>query len=575
MMEFDTPDSERKRIMVNDSRDTNGKSAFGLADAGVEARMVCGIRLMLAVSALPMIWVNPAGLAGFSEYALLPVGGYAIYSAALGVFVILRKHFIVNKRIHWIDLGWYALIVFYTGGVNSIFFLFFFFPILTASFHWGFEEGARIAIAAAALFMAIELFVPDSAELPRLLLCTTFLLAFGYLCAKWGESKVASGRRLALLRDVSRLSNPRFGVDHTITNVLARIRDFFQGSSCILVTRDGDAAVYALRRVGDGNAKTSTLAEKIMAEAAAPLMELSQAKIIAFSRPSRTAVSLFGCADAYDVSKEAWETYDLRPSQKVANLLEAESYVSVPILLKNGEGRIYVTSSRRAFNKADALFLNHVVVQAFPVIENIELLDRIASHAALRERQRFAWDFHDTAIQPYVGLKMGLSALRNKATEDNPLIPELDRLLLMAGQVIGELRDYAGMVKSGAGVTEPVYLLSLRRQATQTREFYGVDITVNAGNGVGISDRLAAEVLQIAREGISNICRHTTARRGAIDIQAANGWLAIRIENESVGAPSQKFMPRSIMERTAALGGNVIVEQDVKSGTCVHVEIPI
>jgi len=574
-MHFVIPESERTRIMVNDRRDKKGASTFSLTDTGVEANMVCGIRLMLAVSVLLMILIDPAGLSGLSDKALLPIAGYVIYSTVLGGFSIRQKKFIVNKPLHWLDLGWYALIVFYTGGVNSLFFLFFFFPILTASFHLGFEEGARIAIAAAALFMAFGLLAPEYDELPRLLLRTTFLLAFGYMCAKWGESKVASGRRLALLRDVSRLSNPRFGVDHTITNVLTRLRDFFQGSSCILVTRDSDSAVYALRKVGAADARTSPLAEKIMAEAAAPLMEFSQAKIIVFSRPSRSAVSLFGCSDAYDVSEEAWETHDRQSGEKVANFLEAESYVSVPILLKNGEGRIYVTSSRHAFSKADALFLNHVVAQAFPVIESIELLDRIASHAALRERQRIAWDFHDTAIQPYVGLKMGLSALRNKAADDNPLVPDLDRLLAMSGQVIGELRNYARMVKSGAGVAESVYLLSLRRQAARTKEFYGVDIAVRAGNEFGISDRLAAEVLQIAREGISNICRHTTARRGAIDIEAANGWLAIRIENESTGAPVQKFMPRSIMERTAALGGNVIVKQDAEEGTCVHVKIPI
>ncbi|QAU33448.1 histidine kinase [Janthinobacterium sp. 17J80-10] len=561
--------------MVNDKLGTHGESAFGLAYADVEARMVCGIRVMLAVSALLMIWIVPGELAGISDYALLPVGSYAIYSVALGLFVILPKHFIATKRIHWIDLGWYASIVFFTGGVNSIFFLFLFFPILTASFQWGFEEGARIAMASTVLFLAFGLLTPAGAELPRLMLRATFLLAFGYLCAKWGESKVASARRLGLLRDVSRLSNPRFGVDHTITNVLTRVRDFFHGSNCILVTRGSDAAVYELRRVGDGEARTSPLAEKIVAEAAAPLMEFSQVKIIMFSRPSRAAVSLFGCSYAYDISKDAWEAHDRLSGEKMANLLETESYVSVPIFLKNGEGRIYVTSSHHAFSKADALFLNHVVAQAFPVIESIELLDRIASHAALRERQRIAWDFHDTAIQPYVGLKMGLSALRNKATLDNPLIHDLDKLLVMAGQVIGELRDYAGMVKSGAGVTEPVYLLSLRRQVAQTKEFYGVDITVSARNDVDISDRLAAEVLQIAREGINNICKHTTARHGAIAIQSANGWLAIRIENENAGPLPANFMPRSIMERTAALGGNVIVKQGVASGTCVQVEIPI
>lgn len=561
--------------MLNEILNSEKESIIRFADASVEARMVCGIRVTLAASGFLMSLIDSNGMGDFAHDGALPIAGYLIYSAMLGIFSILQVQFLASKRIHWLDIGWYALIVFYTGGGNSIFFLFFIFPILIAAFRWGFEEAARVAVASAAIFMALGLLAPETAKLPRLLLQTTFLLAFGYLCAKWGESKVASGKRLALLRDVSRLSNPRFGVDHTITNVLVRIRDFFKGSSCVLVMHDSDAAVYTLRKVGEGDTKTSSIAEKIVAAAAAPLMEFSQAQTIVFSRPSRAAVSLFGLSDAYDLDKAAWHTYDRLSSQKMANLLEAKSYMSVPILLKNGEGRIYVTSSRHAFSKADALFLIQVVAQAFPVIESIELLDRIASSAALRERQRIAWDFHDTAIQPYVGLKMALSALRNKAAADNPLIPDLDRLLVMAGLVIGELRDYARMVKSGAGVAEPAYLLALRRQASQTKEFYGVDIAIKADNDIGISNRLAAEVLQIGREGISNICKHTTARRGTIDIQAANGWLAIRIENENADAPPRRFMPRSIMERTAALGGNVIVMPDAGSATCVQVEIPI
>jgi hypothetical protein len=38
--------------------------------------------------------------------------------------------------------------VYCTGGSNSFFFPFFFFVILTASFQWGFDEGARITLGA-------------------------------------------------------------------------------------------------------------------------------------------------------------------------------------------------------------------------------------------------------------------------------------------------------------------------------------------------------------------------------------------------------------------------------------------
>ncbi|MFC6518982.1 sensor histidine kinase [Undibacterium arcticum] len=219
--------------------------------------------------------------------------------------------------------------------------------------------------------------------------------------------------------------------------------------------------------------------------------------------------------------------------------------------------------------------MSHITAQAFPVIENIELLDRLASGAAVRERRKIARDLHDTTIQPYIGLKHGLSAVRNKAAADNPLIEDLDKLTAMATQVVGELRRYAGTFKNGLGLSEPVFLVALRRQAAHVREFYGIDIAVSMEGELDMCDRLAAEVFQVVSEGMSNIRKHTSARRGFVKLKCANGWLNIQIENECLGAQATEFMPRSIAERAAALGGKAYVEQGSSGGTAVHIEIPV
>jgi signal transduction histidine kinase len=259
----------------------------------------------------------------------------------------------------------------------------------------------------------------------------------------------------------------------------------------------------------------------------------------------------------------------------MAELLETDSFISVPLSLRKGEGRIYVISRRNRFSKADALFLSHIAEQAFPVIENIELLDRMASEAVSQERKKIALDIHDTAIQPYIGLKMGLSAVRNKAAPDNPLIDDLDKLIGMAAQVIGDLRRYAGTFKTRLGQTEPIFLVILRQQAAQVREFYGIDIEVSMEGELNVSDRLTAEVLQVVREGLSNICKHTDAQSGFVKLQCADGLLKIQIENEGAGVQSIDFTPRSITERATALGGKTQVKQGAGGSTAVLIEIPV
>jgi signal transduction histidine kinase len=546
-----------------------------LAADAADARMVARMRLVLSVSALLAVFVDPSGLRGVGGFAWLLFLGYILHSFVVYLYTQLDAPFSQSRLIHWMDVCWYGLIVLFTDGIHSFFFLFFFFAILTSSFRWGFEEGARVTLASVALFAACGLGSTTEQDLPRLLLRATFLLAFGYMSIHWGGSKVELKRRLALLREVSRVSNPRFGVDHTVTSILEKTQVFFEGSCCLLIVRDKESGAYFLRTVRQGDAKHSLNAERISADAAASLVAFPQERIVAYNRPLWPALSPFAGGAAYDGAKAGWNKREEAACSSLAELLDARSFISAPVSLRKSDGRIYLFSRERGFRKADALFLSHIATQAFPVIENIELLDRMASDAASQERQKIALDLHDTAIQPYIGLKMGLSALRNKAAADNPLIEDLDKLADMAAKVIGDLRRYAGTVRNGVGKTEQVFLMVLRQQAAQVRDFYGIDIAVRVQGELNVSDRLSAEVLQIVREGLSNICKHTFAHCGAVTLECADGVLRIRIENECDGTQPVAFQPRSITERATALGGHAQVRPEKNGGTSVHVEIPI
>ena len=164
--------------------------------------------------------------------------------------------------------------------------------------------------------------------------------------------------------------------------------------------------------------------------------------------------------------------------------------------------------------------------------------------------------------------------MRNDAAADNPLLADLDKLIAMSGEVIIDMRDFARSVRKNDGTGEPELMTALRRQARQIREFYGIDIMLRLLPDVAISDRLAAEVFQIVNEGMSNIRKHTRARAGAVTLSNVDGCLQINIENESPDAIVAEFLPGSIAERAAALGGNVVVSHPAGS-TRVCVSIPL
>jgi signal transduction histidine kinase len=89
-----------------------------------------------------------------------------------------------------------------------------------------------------------------------------------------------------------------------------------------------------------------------------------------------------------------------------------------------------------------------------------------------------------------------------------------------------------------------------------------------------ISDRLAAEVFQMIVEGLNNVRRHTRAAAAGVELARRSDYLILRIFNDGVETPTH-FMPRSIAERAASLGGRVQVEQATGGSTWVTVEIPL
>lgn len=543
-----------------------------------DARMVSSMRLVLALSVLLASIIDAGSFPDSWATVWLLFAGYVGHSLTLFILALRQQSVAQSKVMHWLDLAWYTLFVALTGDSRSLLFLFFFFAILAASFRWGFEEGARVTIAATGLFLITGWLAEPPADWPRLLLRSSFLLALGYISAHWGESKVALNRQLALLRDVSQLSNPRFGVDHTLTRVLDTTRAFFKAQSCVLVLRDKDTGDCTLRSIQVGRSKQNTHAQALSTEAAEPLLALPPTQLVIYQR-RRWLGSLRPALQTSEQGSAEWQSVAANDlCERLADLLEGDAFISAPVSLRRTQGRIYVVAEHSAGNKSDALFLSHIVAQSFPMIENIELVDHMASDAASQERQKIALDIHDRAVQPYIGLTMGLSAIRNQAEPSNPLLQDIDKLSAMARQAISDLRHYAGTLQPADGqnlLQEPVYTTALQQQTEQVRTFYGIDIALDAAPDLRINDRMAAEVLQIVREGLSNICRHTLAQYGALRLQRSAGWLHIQIENDGACAPVAVFSPRSITQRVASLGGLVRVHSDADGFTSVQIQIPV
>jgi signal transduction histidine kinase len=544
----------------------------------VDERLVNFTRLVLALSGLIIIYIDPSEPDRLVNITYTALALYTVYSA--GVYFLSRNRQSAFRSIplYWIDVAWYLVIISLSSGTNSLFFFFFFFAILVASFRSGYRAGLDVTIVSTTLFVAIGYFTtPTPVEPNRFLLRPICLASIGYLMAYWGGSETTHKRRLGLLQDVSRSANPRFGVDQTIGSIMKKLREFYDADSCLVINTQPASDAHILRRVDRRHAELGNRVESAGIEAAQLLAWPSEWAVVWHNRSAKRWFKKTVCS-VYDFpSGERVKDLDCETYAFIADLIDSDSFITIPIFQRNTfAGRLYLTSKNRDFNYADVEFLRQVMDHVMPTIDNIQLIDQLASQASEYERQRISRDIHDSAIQPYIGLKLGLDALRRRVPDDHTVARELAELAERTESVIKDLRTFVGGLRDpGSTERSNVLTSSVERHAKELGEFYGIDVDVEIATNANMNERLAAEIFQIVREGMSNIKRHTNSGEARIRMTSLNGDIVLDIENNAAGESQSTFTPRSITERAIALGGRVSVNIGAGGSTVVSVIIPM
>jgi signal transduction histidine kinase len=554
-----------------------------------EQRTVAGLRLLLSSAALVVVWIDPTQPESNAPETYAALSLYTVYSAALyGASLVESLGAVSFRRFeHWIDIAWCALLVGLSGGPNSLFFVLFFFPILMASFRWGFRAGLAATAVSTALVLLVSGAVvlrEGDVDLNRFLLRPVYLAVLGWVISWRGGFDTLLKRRLALLKEIGRLSNPRLGTDRTIGSSLERLRAFYDADDCLLLTSAADEGVR-VRRATRAAPERSYREDPLPAELASTLLAPPAGHALVFpgAREGRAWPWSAAVLQA-DVESGAPVVADAALVERLAEWFGPGFFVTVPVI-GHGRvvGRLYLSGAPRRVGIGDVDFLLQVVDVLLPLLENMRLVDRLAADAAENERRKIARDVHDSVIQPYIGLQIGLSALERQLesgarSSEEALRGAADgvrRLLAVTDSGIEDLRGFVARLR-GAEVTTKGFAAIAESYARKFTELTGIAVEVEAADGAVVNDRLAAELFQMMAEGLSNVRRHTEAKRATLRLSESDGALLLAIENDGARWPEPPaFVPRSLAGRAKALQGWVAVQALGAGGTRVLVTIPL
>jgi signal transduction histidine kinase len=387
-------------------------------------------------------------------------------------------------------------------------------------------------------------------------------------------------RRLALLKEVSRLSHSHRSVDRTLGMLVERLRAFYDADACLLITPRTSGKGYELRRAERRKAHNMVRPEVLPEELARLLLAWPDRDALAFQVPRGfwPIWRRWARADGVDLRQGTQRTAESDLSEAVAAMLDAATFITVPLTAPGLDGgRLYITTGKlRAFDQDDVELLRLVLEYTMPVLHNIKLVDQLAADAADAERRRIALDFHDRVIQPYIGLQLGLEAIRRKlGTDPADVRGDVNRLLELTTIELAQLRHLVQGLKHG-GERIGGLVPALRRFGRKFTTATAIQVQVEVHGDLGVDEGLASEVFHIVAEGLSNVRRHTQATSATITLVRAKGQLSVQIRNDGVeGESFVPFTPRSIAARTTALGGALRVERQGQADAVVIADIPV
>jgi signal transduction histidine kinase len=188
------------------------------------------------------------------------------------------------------------------------------------------------------------------------------------------------------------------------------------------------------------------------------------------------------------------------------------------------------------------------------------------------ERRRVERNIHDGAQQRLVSLSLALSMAHAKATH---VAPDVVQTIMAAEtelkEAIGELRELARGIHP-AILTEAGLGPALESLADRSP----IPVTVQTNLQGRLPPLVEATAYFVVAEALTNVAKHTAASTASLDATVADGWLRLTVADNGGGGadPARGSGLRGLLDRVAALGGRLSIEDDGSGGTRLTAAIP-
>ncbi|MDP8990152.1 MAG: sensor histidine kinase [Acidobacteriota bacterium] len=267
-------------------------------------------------------------------------------------------------------------------------------------------------------------------------------------------------------------------------------------------------------------------------------------------------------------------------------IVAAAAIVLIVLLTVPGGGLIWADWTAATMAVAFALYKRYLERRMSNTLRYNMIIRSQAEGAREAERERIAADFHDGPLQSFISFQMRLEIVRKLLSRDiDAAGGELRLLQDLCRNQVTELRSF---VRSMRPVEEGVSLsASLSRMLEQFQRDTGITATFASAETIDPPQtEVSLELLQIVRETLNNIHKHSGASRVALTLGKNGQKLEVRAEDNGGGFPFSGVFsleelellrtgPVSIKRRVRMLGGELVVDSRPGQGSSLEIRVPL
>jgi signal transduction histidine kinase/DNA-binding NarL/FixJ family response regulator len=253
---------------------------------------------------------------------------------------------------------------------------------------------------------------------------------------------------------------------------------------------------------------------------------------------------------------------------------------------------VFSRDERRVFGPDDAelleLFARHAAIALATARMHEAAEDRARAQAAAAERDRLLGEVHDSLAQRLVSIRVYLEGAErdlSAAAEQTPgddgvsaVAAQLKQASMAARDALAEARlTLLGLASSP--LNGQTLDAALRSETAWAQSIGGLEVRyVSAGTPTVLTERLAHEVLRIAREALTNIVRHAQARSVRLGLMYEPQAVTLLVQDDGQGfdpvQQGDRFGLRAISDGARTLGATVDVDSLAGWGTRIRARFP-